>query len=91
MLFRSAGNKLWASHRSQHATANAIDIAGFTLDGGRVIKVLKDWKGDGPGARFLHDVHASACRYFRAALSPEFNEAHASHLHLDRGLYRSCR
>ena len=86
-----AGNNPWTSHRSQHATANAIDIAGFTLDDGRVIRVLKDWKGDGPDARFLHDVHKSACRYFRAALSPRFNEAHASHLHLDRGLYTSCR
>jgi len=29
--------------RSQHATADALDIAGFVLDDGRRVRVLKDW------------------------------------------------
>jgi hypothetical protein len=34
-------------------------------------------------ARFLHDVHASACRIFGTTLGPEANEAHRNHFHVD--------
>lgn len=68
---------------SQHATANAIDIAGFRLEDGKSISVLREWDGDTPEARFLHDVKEGACRLFRTVLSPDYNEAHADHLHLD--------
>ena len=77
--------------RSQHARANAVDIASFTVQDGTVISVLKNWNGDGPSAQFLHKVHRDSCRYFRVSLSPDFNIAHQDHLHLDRGLLRSCR
>lgn len=30
--------------RSQHATADALDVAGFVLDDGRKVRVLKDWR-----------------------------------------------
>lgn len=33
--------------------------------------------------RFLHDVHASACRVFGTTLGPEANEAHRNHFHVD--------
>lgn len=85
------GNPLWKDMRSQHATANAIDISAFTLEDGRKISVLKDWKADGPAAKFLREIHARACRYFRVSLSPNFNAAHANHFHFDRGLFWSCR
>jgi hypothetical protein len=85
------GNTFFAHRRSQHATANAIDIAGFTLEDGRRISVLKDWKGKGAEAQFLRDIHASACHYFRVALGPEYNESHKNHFHLDRGLGWICR
>lgn len=85
------GNKVWQDMRSQHATANAWDIGSFTLDGGQTISVRRDWKGSKPEARFLHEVHARACRYFRVALSPEFNAAHHDHLHFDRGPLWTCR
>ena len=32
---------------SEHATADALDVAGFTLADGRSISVLRDWKGEG--------------------------------------------
>lgn len=85
------GSKFWKNVRSEHATANAIDIAGFTLSNGRHISVLRDWSGKGPESRFLHEVHASACRYFRVALGPEFNAAHRDHFHFDRGFLSRCR
>ncbi|WP_285710322.1 extensin family protein [Erythrobacter oryzae] len=69
---------------SEHATANAIDIAGFVLEDGTRISVLKDWKGDGPKARFLRAVREGACGSFATVLSPDYNAAHADHFHLDQ-------
>ncbi|MFW2350693.1 extensin family protein [Qipengyuania sp.] len=68
---------------SEHATANAIDIAGFVLEDGTRISVLRDWEGDGPKARFLRRVRDGACDGFATVLSPDYNAAHADHLHLD--------
>lgn len=85
------GNPLWKNKRSEHATANAIDIAGFTLENGRHISVSKDWRRSGPEAEFLRAAHEGACSYFRVALSPEFNRAHWDHFHLDRGILSTCR
>lgn len=85
------GSTFFSHRRSQHATANAIDLAGFTLEDGRRISVLKDWNGKGAEAQFLRDIHASACSYFRVALGPEYNESHKNHFHLDRGLGWICR
>lgn len=36
-----------------------------------------------PSGRFLHDIHASACRIFGTTLGPEANEAHRNHFHVD--------
>jgi hypothetical protein len=69
---------------SEHATANAIDIAGFTLADGRRISVLRDWKGEGKEAQFLRAARDGACASFATVLSPEYNAAHADHLHLDQ-------
>jgi hypothetical protein len=85
------GNALMKNIRSQHATANAIDISGFTLEGGKQISVLRDWSGKGPESRFLKDVHGRACRYFRVALGPDYNAAHKNHFHLDRGAFSRCK
>ena len=76
---------------SQHAHAEAVDIAGFRLADGRRITVLKDWRGAGPKAAFLHRVRNEGCRLFRVALSPDYNAAHANHLHFDMSPYRLCR
>ncbi len=77
--------------RSRHATAEAFDVAGFLLADGRRIRVLGDWNEDSAESRFLHDVRDGACRFFDGVLSPDHNEAHRDHLHLDRGPYRYCR
>lgn len=68
---------------SEHATANAIDIAGFVLEDGTRISVLRDWDGDDPKAQFLRQVRDGACNSFATVLSPDYNAAHADHLHLD--------
>ncbi|MDQ3078194.1 MAG: extensin family protein [Pseudomonadota bacterium] len=81
---------------SEHATADAVDIAGFGLADGRRISVLRDWSGDGDDAAFLRAVRDGACDLFATVLSPDYNAAHANHLHLDqasRGAtgWRGCR
>lgn len=68
---------------SEHATANALDITGFTLAGGKSVSVLRDWGSDPEGA-FLHEVRDGACALFGTVLSPDYNQAHADHLHLDQ-------
>lgn len=79
------------ARRSQHATANAVDVAGFVLEGGRSISVLRDWQGDDAQALFLRRVRDGACRYFGAVLSPDYNTAHADHFHFDMGRWMTCR
>jgi hypothetical protein len=85
------GNPLWRDIRSEHATANALDISAFTLANGRQISVAQHWKGTGVEGRFLRAAHARACRYFHVVLGPEYNAAHHNHFHLDRGLFWRCR
>ncbi len=76
---------------SEHATANAIDIAAFRLEDGRTVRVQQDWEGDSTRSRFLHEVRDGACRTFRTVLSPDYNAAHHDHFHLDMGRFNLCR
>ncbi|MBM1171787.1 extensin-like domain-containing protein [Microvirga arabica] len=78
--------------RSEHATANAIDIAGFVLADGRQITVRSYWSGgDERREAFLRALRDGACRFFDVVLSPDYNEAHHDHFHFDMGSYRACR
>jgi hypothetical protein len=86
-----AGSRLLRRVRSQHAYANAVDIAGFTLKDGRTLTLRRHWREETAEARFLHAVHQRACTYFRVALSPDFNAAHHDHFHLDRGPFSRCK
>jgi len=86
-----AGHPLFKHWRSAHATANAIDVAGFTLADGREIAVQKYWKTTGTEAQFLRAAHRGACRYFHVAIGPDYNAAHHDHFHFDRGIGAVCR
>ena len=83
--------------RSQHATADALDIAGFTLENGQKITVLKNWplasagSAPGPQALMLTDAHNGACRFFNGVLGPDYNAVHRDHFHLETGGYSMCR
>jgi hypothetical protein len=81
---------------SEHATANAVDVAAFRLEDGTRISVAVDWRGQGAAAAFLRDVRDGGCRLFTTVLSLDYNAAHRDHLHLDqsrRGAMgsRACR
>lgn len=69
---------------SQHATANAIDIAGFVTEDGSDISVLRDWSDEGARGAFLREVRDGACGVFATTLSPDYNAAHADHFHFDQ-------
>lgn len=73
---------------SEHATGNALDVAAFVLADGRRISVRADWDGEGDAATFLRRVREEACEVFGTVLSPDYNEAHADHLHLDQATRR---
>ena len=78
---------------SEHARANALDVASVTLADGRTVSVEADWDGQGPngpeGSALLRRLRDGACRVFSTVLTPDYNDAHKDHLHLDgapRGL-----
>ena len=84
------GNR--GDRRSGHALANAVDVAGFVLKDGRRITLRADWNGPDEERRaFLRRMRASACRRFGTVLSPDYNAAHADHLHLEDDGARFCR
>ncbi len=81
---------------SEHATADAIDIAAFILEDGTRISLVRDWQGAGAKPVFLRRIRDGACALFSTVLSPDYNAAHADHFHFDqaeRGAYgwRRCR
>lgn len=81
---------------SEHASANAVDIAGFRLADGTRISVAGDWRDRGAKGRFLREMRDGACRLFATVLSPDYNEAHRDHFHLDQAArgawgWRGCR
>mgnify|MGYP003632355300 CR=1 FL=1 len=69
---------------SEHATADAVDVAGFRLEDGTQVSVLRDWDDGGPKSAFLREVRNGACDLFATVLSPDYNAAHRDHLHLDQ-------
>jgi hypothetical protein len=77
--------------RSQHAFANAVDVAAFRTASGQQVSVLRDFRREDGRGRFLREVRDGACPWFRAVLSPEYNAAHRDHFHLDHGGFWACR
>ncbi len=77
-------NVAGSSRRSAHATAGAIDVAGFVLEDGRRISVAGDWHaGTAAEREFLRTVQRSACKRFDTVLGPDYNEAHRDHFHVE--------
>lgn len=77
---------------SAHSRAEAIDVGAFVLADGRRIAVKAGWNGGSDQERaFLRTVHTSACKRFGTVLGPEYNSAHADHLHVELGNGSFCR
>jgi hypothetical protein len=84
-------NSAESGPRSEHATANAIDVEGFETTDGRRITVLRDWNKPTDEGRFLRAAHDSACSVFGEVLGPDYNSLHANHFHLDEAAWQICR
>lgn len=80
-----------STRMSTHATADAIDIAGFGLADGTRVRLLDDWEPPGPKATFLREVRDGACEWFNLTLSPDYNRLHADHFHLQSRGWGLCR
>lgn len=71
---------------SQHAFANAVDIAAFSLANGRRISVKDDWRGGDENTRnFLRAAFRAGCRRFAVSLGPDGDGYHQNHFHFDMG------
>lgn len=85
------GGPRTAGKLSEHATANAVDVAAFILEDGRRVSVKGDWRSQDPAVRdFMKAIHRSACRRFKTVLSPDYNAVHHDHLHFDMGRGPFC-
>lgn len=76
---------------SEHASANAFDLAGVTLADGRRLTVASHFRAPDKRGEFMRAIRDGACDTFRTVLSPDYNAAHADHLHLDMGRFNICR
>lgn len=77
--------------RSEHATANAIDISQFILANGLKISLEQDWNDKSAKKDFQREVRDGACRIFSVVLSPDYNPQHSNHYHMDLSYLRFCR
>lgn len=75
---------------SQHATANAMDVIGFSTASGEVVSVLSDWDEDTEEGEFLRALRDGSCSVFTGVLGPDYNSRHRDHFHLDLGPYQIC-
>ena len=76
---------------SEHASAEALDVASFHLADGRSIGIAQQWRRDNPEGRYLHTLFGRSCDYFGNALGPDYNAAHAGHFHFGMREYGLCR
>lgn len=76
---------------SEHATAEALDVAAFHLADGREIRLLDHWDDEGERGEFLRKAKDGACDLFGNVLGPDYNQAHADHFHFGMRGFRLCR
>jgi hypothetical protein len=75
---------------SEHAFGRAIDLGAFTLEGGQYISVFEHWEDgvpepvtfEGQWLKELTDQRHDL-GIFNIILTPEYNEAHDNHIHVD--------
>jgi hypothetical protein len=91
-----AGGKL-----SEHAKANALDIARINFKDGGSTSIAGDWSGVmgtlglSAKAAFLARIRRDACIRFTTVLGPGSDAFHKDHFHIDvarrKGGYRICQ
>ncbi len=76
---------------SEHATAEALDVAGFRLADGTDVTVLKGWKEQKPHGDYIRAIFRESCPYFGNSIGPDYNAAHANHFHFGMHGVGFCR
>jgi hypothetical protein len=86
---------------SEHARANALDIATLEFEDGSKITIKGDWSGvkqlvGGSGkGKFLREIRKYACIRFTTVLGPGSDRYHGDHFHIDvarrNSGYRICK
>lgn len=86
---------------SEHAKANALDIATLVFDDGSTINIKGDWFGlkqlVGTSAKgnFLRQIRRDSCIRFTTVLGPGSDRYHGDHFHIDvarrKNGYRICK
>ncbi len=94
-------NNLKTGKLSEHAKANALDIATLTFDDGASISIKGDWSGikqligASSAANFLRQIRRDACIRFTTVLGPGSDPYHGDHFHIDvarrKNGYRLCQ
>ena len=86
-------NNVAGAKMSEHAHANAVDIAAINFSGRETLNIGANQPGS-PEQKFEDTIRADSCRYFTTVLGPGSNAEHAVHFHFDmawrRGGYRLC-
>jgi hypothetical protein len=86
-------NNVAGARLSEHATANAVDIARIRFADRADVEV-RTWPEGAPEGRFAKVIRQESCAYFTTVLGPGSNTAHATHFHFDlaarRHGYRLC-
>lgn len=75
---------------SEHATAEAWDVAAFRLENGERLSVLDNWQRPAEKAALLRQLNLAGCDYFGNALGPDYNAAHANHFHFGMRGFGLC-
>jgi hypothetical protein len=78
------------ARRSEHASAEALDISAFRLANGEQVSVLRGWRQTRTQP-WLRAMLSASCGYYGNGLGPEYNAAHADHFHLGMRGYGLCR
>lgn len=86
---------------SEHAKANALDMAWLRFSDGSSTTIKGDWSGIlgalGLSAKsaFLARIRRDACAHFTTVLGPGSDSSHADHIHVDvarrKNGYRICQ
>ena len=72
------------------AARTGQDVAAIVLEDGQRLSVVGDFTDENDAGTLMRAARTGACDYFRAVLSPDYNAAHADHLHLDGARQSLC-
>ncbi len=94
-------NGLASGKLSEHAKANALDIATLGFDDGSSINIKGDWSGlkqlvgVSDKGNFLRQIRRESCIRFTTVLGPGSDRYHGDHFHIDvarrNNGYRICK